>query len=103
MPSTDSDQVANGRIEALLQHVLEGVQKLESKVAAQCGQIQGLQNGLEGLESKMDEVQTDLNGVKRKLLVLDEVKAVQNEMKAEQAATKDKFQILDKLETARVR
>ena len=103
MSSADSGQAASGRIEALLQRVLEGVQQLESKVAAQSGQIQGLQNGLEGMQSKMDVVQADLDGGKGKLLVLDEVKAVQNEMKAEQAATKDKFQILDKLETARVR
>ena len=52
MSSTDSGQASNSRIEALLQRVLEGVQQLESKTAAQSGQIQGLQNGLEGVQSK---------------------------------------------------
>ena len=70
MSSADSGQAASGRIEALLQRVLEGVQQLESKVAAQSGHIQGLQNGLEGVQSKMDVVQADLDGVKGKLLVL---------------------------------
>lgn len=43
MSSTDCGQtVASGRIEALLQRLLEGVQQLESKVAAQGEEIQSL-------------------------------------------------------------
>ena len=62
-------------IEALPQRVLEGEQQLESKVAAQSGQIQGLQNGLEGAQSKMNVVQADLDSVKGKLLVLDKLES----------------------------
>ena len=87
MSSEDPGQAASGRIEALLQRVLEGVQQLESKVAAQSGQIQGLQSGLEGVQSKMDVVQADLDGVKGKLLVLDKL----DKLETEQAATKDKL------------
>ena len=56
MSSTDSGQASSSRIEALLQRLLEGVQQIESKVAAHSGQIQGLQNGIEGVQSKMDVV-----------------------------------------------
>ena len=95
MSSTDSGQAASGRIEAPLQRVLEGVQQLESKVAAQSGQIQSLQNGLEGMQSKMDVVQADLDGVKGKLLVLDKLETAQSRF---EAATKDELKILEKVD-----
>ena len=83
MSSTDSGQAASGRIETLLQSLLEGMQQLESKVSAQSEQIQGLQSGLEGLKNGLvQRAKQASNQINYLTAVLTDVVSVANEERA---------------------